>query len=47
MQRFEVDLKVPHMGWNTIDPVGDSPVFEEFAGKHFYFVHSYYCHAGR
>lgn len=43
VERFEVDLKVPHMGWNTIDPVGASPIFEEFAGHHFYFVHSFHC----
>ncbi|MGQ0679776.1 MAG: imidazole glycerol phosphate synthase subunit HisH [Actinomycetota bacterium] len=48
VERFEVDLKVPHMGWNTLTPVGDSPVFEDFAGHYFYFVHSFYCRpAGR
>jgi glutamine amidotransferase len=43
VERFDDRLKVPHMGWNTLDPVGGSPVFEEFDGRHFYFVHSYYC----
>ena len=43
VERFDDRLKVPHMGWNTLEPVGDPPIFEEFAGRHFYFVHSYYC----
>lgn len=43
VEKFEVDLKVPHMGWNTIQPVGSSPIFDEFAGRYFYFVHSYCC----
>lgn len=43
VERCAVDLKVPHMGWNTIDPVGNSSIFEDFAGRYFYFVHSYCC----
>src|SRR6186997_3339163 len=36
-------LKVPHMGWNTVDWVRDHPVTEGIAsGSYFYFVHSYY-----
>ena len=37
-------LKIPHMGWNIVDPVPDRthPVLAEFAGgAHAYFVHSY------
>lgn len=30
-------LKVPHMGWNEVEPTGD----------HYYFVHSYYVEAAR
>lgn len=30
-------LKVPHMGWNDVDP----------GGEHYYFVHSYYVEAER
>jgi glutamine amidotransferase len=43
--RFPVsDLKVPHMGWNQIDPVDDEdPLWEALgADPHVYFVHSYY-----
>ncbi|WP_158811951.1 imidazole glycerol phosphate synthase subunit HisH [Beijerinckia sp. L45] len=39
------DLKIPHMGWNTLDAVRAHPVFDGVAtgpdGLHAYFVHSY------
>jgi len=36
-------LKVPHMGWNTIEPRKASPLFADmYAEPRFYFVHSYY-----
>ncbi|WP_425147320.1 imidazole glycerol phosphate synthase subunit HisH [Deinococcus sp.] len=35
--------KVPHMGWNSIDKVGDSPLLRNlFCPAYTYFVHSYY-----
>ena len=37
------DLKVPHMGWNTVTKKRSAPLLTEIAdGTHFYFVHSYY-----
>ncbi len=37
-------LKVPHMGWNAVEPTRTHPLFEGIArGTRFYFVHSYYC----
>jgi glutamine amidotransferase len=37
-------LKVPHMGWNGVEPVGDPPAFRGIpSGTYFYFVHSYYA----
>lgn len=37
------DYKVPHMGWNQIDPQQETPLLEDIPqGTHFYFVHSYY-----
>lgn len=37
-------LKVPHMGWNRVDPLTAHPVWAGIeAGERFYFVHSYYC----
>jgi glutamine amidotransferase len=36
-------LKIPHMGWNTVDLTRESPLFRGIpAGAHFYFVHSYF-----
>jgi glutamine amidotransferase len=36
-------LKVPHMGWNTVDWLRPHPVTEGIeSGSYFYFVHSYY-----
>ncbi|WP_456419833.1 imidazole glycerol phosphate synthase subunit HisH [Methanocaldococcus infernus] len=35
--------KVPHMGWNTVKILKDSPIFEGIKDEeYFYFVHSYY-----
>jgi glutamine amidotransferase len=36
------DERVPHMGWNAVNPVGTSELFEDIpAGTDFYFVHSF------
>jgi glutamine amidotransferase len=34
-------LKVPHMGWNLVDPV-DPEIYRDLEVNKFYFVHSYY-----
>lgn len=37
------DLKIPHMGWNSIEKVAHTPLLKEVDnGAYFYFVHSYY-----
>lgn len=39
----EVSKKVPHMGWNQIKPINNSPIFSGIADDtYFYFVHSYF-----
>jgi len=42
-------LKVPHMGWNTLDVVSEHPVLSNLKlgdkGLHAYFVHSYHLQA--
>jgi len=42
-------LKIPHMGWNTLDLVREHPVLERLPlgdnGRHAYFVHSYHLKA--
>jgi len=35
-------LKVPHMGWNTVQLRGDPGIFKGIDEPRFYFVHSYY-----
>ncbi len=42
-------LKIPHMGWNTLDLIREHPVLERLPlgdkGRHAYFVHSYHLNA--
>jgi len=39
----ELQVKVPHTGWNKVFPVSENPLFSGITpGAHFYFVHSYY-----
>src|SRR5207237_231452 len=49
IQPREENLKIPHMGWNTLDMVGEHPVLERLPlgpkGRHAYFVHSYHLNA--
>ena len=41
--RFQTDLKVPHMGWNSVEKQKDIPMLTGINdGDYFYFVHSYY-----
>ena len=42
VQKFDHDLKIPHMGWNQIENF-KSPIFNQISPKSYvYFVHSYY-----
>lgn len=38
-------LKVPHIGWNSLDICKEHPLFEGVCSPYVYFVHSYYLHA--
>ncbi len=41
--RPEMNLRIPHMGWNTVSIQQDSCLFQEMYDEpRFYFVHSYY-----
>jgi glutamine amidotransferase len=44
IRRFPAsELKVPHMGWNTVDWQRDHPVVDGIeSGSYFYFVHGFY-----
>lgn len=38
------NLKIPHMGWNQLEPAWESPLLAGVdTGDYTYFVHSYYC----
>lgn len=38
------NLKIPHMGWNQLEPAWESPLLDGVqTGDYAYFVHSYYC----
>jgi glutamine amidotransferase len=40
----EIELRVPHVGWNVIDVVKDNPLISKDGDeKRFYFVHSYHA----
>lgn len=42
--RFDVKgLKVPHIGWNTVRVVKETPLFKGAKDLCFYFVHSYHA----
>lgn len=36
---------IPHMGWNSVRPIVDHPLFEDMSDPRFYFLHSYYFEA--
>jgi glutamine amidotransferase len=40
--RFEGNYKVPHMGWNKLTFLQNSPVFKDVEEGYVYFVHSYF-----
>lgn len=43
VRRFDVGLKVPHIGWNQVHICRQSPLLDGLAdGSYAYFVHSYY-----
>ncbi len=44
--RFQIDLKVPHMGWNSVKLLKKPPIFEGISDEtFFYFVHSFYVNS--
>lgn len=36
-------LPIPHIGWNTLEPVKADPVLESISDERVYFVHSYHA----
>ncbi|HLZ84649.1 MAG TPA: imidazole glycerol phosphate synthase subunit HisH, partial [Caulobacteraceae bacterium] len=42
MEASDPSLKIPHMGWNGLDTVRNTPLFAGLnSGVHMYFTHSY------
>lgn len=39
--RFDIDLKVPQVGWNSVKAVKPSKLLNGVDGEYFYFVHSF------
>jgi len=35
-------VKIPHMGWNQLNVINNSPILEGIDKEYFYFVHSYH-----
>jgi glutamine amidotransferase/cyclase len=43
VKRFDIDLSVPHIGWNGLNIKQPSPIFNRLDGdEKFYFVHSFH-----
>jgi imidazole glycerol phosphate synthase glutamine amidotransferase subunit len=44
VRRFQGDVRIPHMGWNRVEPRRESRLLRGAGDKPFlYFAHSYYC----
>ncbi|MBV4415174.1 imidazole glycerol phosphate synthase subunit HisH [Clostridium tyrobutyricum] len=44
IKKFNVDLKIPHMGWNNLIIDSDCEILKDVKeGSYVYFVHSYYA----
>lgn len=41
--KFDIDLKVPHMGWNKLNIIKETPLFKRLPeDSYVYFVHSFH-----
>jgi len=44
VKRFQGDVRIPHMGWNQLEPRRATSLLQKAGDKPFvYFAHSYYC----
>jgi glutamine amidotransferase len=43
VRRFQGDVRIPHMGWNQIEPVRESRLLNGNSRPFLYFAHSYYA----
>ena len=42
VERLPEGVKIPHMGWNRLNVLNNSPILDGIDGEYFYFVHSYH-----
>jgi imidazole glycerol phosphate synthase glutamine amidotransferase subunit len=42
VRRFPLDARVPHMGWNQLEPAAPSKLLGDLRAPYVYFAHSYY-----
>ena len=42
VKKLPAGVKIPHMGWNKLKIVKNSPILEGVDNNYFYFVHSYH-----
>ena len=42
VRRFPLDARVPHMGWNQLEPSAPSKLLGNLKSPYVYFAHSYY-----
>ena len=42
VKKFDTELKIPHMGWNSLQDVKSPLLDTSLEGQYVYFVHSYY-----
>lgn len=43
VRRFPLEARVPHMGWNELEPCGDCRLLQGLTKPYVYFAHSYYA----
>ena len=43
VRKLEADVRIPHMGWNTLEGDAKSALCSQQAGQFAYFAHSYFC----
>ena len=43
VEKIKTDLKVPHMGWNSLRLQAPSPLLKKADGEYVYFVHSFHA----
>lgn len=47
VRRFRGEMRIPHMGWNQIEPIKESRLFAGIGERPYvYFANSYYCPVG-